>query len=142
MNIKKKKILNIIFGSFHDFINKVLYNFYQSFEEHKSLEVFFRYYSNYLFLTLQPEFTINKTAYAKMILSAYSLEQNDAHKNLYCIINDDLGSSIPEKVDRFLDLIKLIGGLIKNKSLKSFNGKVYRANFLKEESIKLKLAKQ
>ena len=45
-------------------------------------------------------------------------------------------SSIPEKVDRFLDLVKLIGGLIKNKSLKSFNGKIYRASFLKEELIK------
>ena len=126
---------NIIFSSFHDFINNVLYNFYQSYEEHKSLETFFKYYSNYLFLTLQPEFIINMTAYAKMILYAYSLEQKDAHKNLYCIINDDLRSTIPEKVDRFLDLVKLIGGLIKIKSLKSFNGKVYRANFLKEELI-------
>ena len=64
--------LKIIFGSFHDFIDKVLYNFYQSYEEHKSLETFFKYYSNYLFLTLLPEFIINMTAYAKMILYAYS----------------------------------------------------------------------
>ena len=127
--------LNIIFGSFHDFIDKVLFNFYQSYEEHKSLETFFKYYSKYLCLNLQPQLIINMTAYAKMILYAYSLEQNDANKNLYCIINDDLRSKIPQKVDRFLDLVKLIGGLIKNKSLKSFNGKLYRASFLKKELI-------
>ena len=127
--------MNIIFGSFHDFIDKVLFNFYQSYEEHKSLETFFKYYSKYLCLNLQPQLIINMTAYAKMILYAYSLEQNDANKNLYCIINDDLRSKIPQKVDRFLDLVKLIGGLIKNKSLKSFNGKLYRASFLKKELI-------
>ena len=138
LNIKKKKKnfkLTLIFCSFHDFIDKVLYNFYQSYKEHNSLEIFFKYYSNYLFLTLQPQFIINMTAYAKIILYAYSLEQNDPDKNLYSILNDDLRSSIPEKVDRFLDLIKLIGGLIKIKNLKSFNGKIYRASFLKDELI-------
>ena len=39
---KNKFTLNIIFGSFHDFIDKVLYNFYQSYEEHNSLEIFFK----------------------------------------------------------------------------------------------------
>jgi len=127
--------MNIIFGSFHDFIDKVLLSFYQSYEEHNSLEIFFKYYSKYLCLSLQPQLIINMTAYAKMILYAYSLEQNDANKNLYCIINDDLRSKIPQKVDRFLDLVKLIGGLIKIKNLKSFNGKLYRASFLKKELI-------
>ena len=132
-NIKFK--FNLIFCSFHNFIDKVLGNFYQSYKEHNSLEIFFKYYSNYLFLTLQPQLIINMTAYVKMIIYAYSLELNDANKNLYCILNDDLRSSIPEKVDRFLDLIKLIGGLIKTKNLKSFNGKLYRASFLKDELI-------
>ena len=53
-----------------------------------------------------------------MIFYAYSLEQNDPHKNLYYILNDDLRASILEKVDRFLKLIKLIGDLIKIKNLK------------------------
>ena len=75
------------------------------------------------------------TAYTKMILYAYSLEQKEANKNLYRIINDDLRSSIPEKVNRFLDLERLISGLINIKNLKSFNGKVYRASFLKEDLI-------
>ena len=75
------------------------------------------------------------TAYAKMFLYAYTLEEGDPHKNLYCIINNDLRSSIPENVNRHFDLIKLIGGLVKNKSLKSFNDTVYRATFLKDELI-------
>ena len=86
MNFK----LTIIFNSFHDFIDKVLYNFYQSYKQHNSVKIFFKYYSNYLFLTLQPQLIINMTSYAKMILYAYSLEQNDPHKNLYSMLNDDL----------------------------------------------------
>ena len=88
-----------------------------------------------MFLTLQPQLIINMTAYVKMILYTYSLEQNDPHKNLYSILNDDLSSSVPEKVDRFLNLIKLICGMIKIKNLKSFNGRIYRVSFLKDELI-------
>ncbi len=135
---KEKKMnfkLTISFSSFHDFIDKVLYNFYQSYKKHNSLEIFFKYFSNYLFLTLQPQLIINMTSYAKMILYAYSLEQNDPHKNLYSILNDDLSSSVPEKVDRFLNLIKFICGMIKIKNLKSFNGRIYRPSFLKDELI-------
>ena len=76
------------------------------------------------------------TAYAKMILHAYTLEEEDPHKNLYSIINDDLPSSIPKKVNRHIDLIKLISGLIKIKSLKCFSGIVYRASSFKDELIK------
>ena len=127
--------LKINISYFHDFIDLILGNIIQSYKENNALEIFFKYYSNYFFLTLQPEFIINMTAYAKMFLYAYTLDEGDPNKNLYCIINNDLRSSIPEKVNRHFDLIKLIGGLIINKSLKSYNNIVYRATFLKDELI-------
>ena len=71
-----------------------------------------------------------------MLLYAYTLEEGDPHKNLYCILNDDLRSSAPEKINRYLELIKVIGGLIKTKKIKSFTGNVYRASFLKDGLIK------
>ena len=76
------------------------------------------------------------TAFAKMFLYAYTLDEQDPNKNLYCIVNDDLRSSQPEKVNRYIELIKVIGGLIKLKRIKSYTGYVYRASFLKEELIK------
>ena len=121
--------------SFHDFVKQVFVNIMNSYKEHNSLEIFFKYYSNYFFLTLQPEFIVNMTAYAKMFLYAYTLEERDPHKNLYCIINKDLRSSDPKKNSNYLDLVKLIGGLVKTKRLKCFTGKVYRATFLKDELV-------
>ena len=79
---------------------------------------------------------MNLTSFVKMFLYAYTLEEGDPHKNLYCILNDDLRSSAPEKINRYLELIKVIGGLIKTKKIKSFTGNVYRASFLKDGLIK------
>ena len=75
------------------------------------------------------------TAYAKMFLYAYTLEEKDPKKNLYCLINNDLRSSDHTKINRHFNLIKLIGGLVLSKRLKSFEGNVYRAAFLKDELI-------
>ena len=71
-----------------------------------------------------------------MFLYAHILEEEDPHKNLYCIIKNDLRSSNPKKINKHLNLVKLIGGLVKIKRLKCFTGKVYRAAFLKDELIK------
>ena len=122
-------------GSFRDFTKHLIGNLIHAYQEHNSLEIFFKYYSNYLFINLQPEFMVNMTAFVKMFLYAYSLEEKDPNKNFYCIVNDDLRSSKPEKIYRYLELIKVIGALIKTNKLKSYNGNVYRASFLKEELI-------
>ena len=123
-------------NTFQDFIRHILGNIINAYKDHNTLEIFFRYYSNYFFLTLQPEFVVNMTAFAKMFLYAYTLEEGNPNENLYCVVNDDLRSNNPEKVNRFAQLIKVIGALIKYKELKSYNGIVYRASFLKEELIK------
>ena len=129
-------ILQINFNSYHDFVSQVLRGIIQSYKEHNSLEIFFKYYANYFCMTLQPELIVNMTAYAKMFLYAYTLEEKDPHKNLYCILNDDLRSSNPSKINRHFNIIKLISGLIRIKELKSYTGKVYRATYFKDELIK------
>lgn len=121
--------------SFHDFINETFINIMESYKDNNSLEIFFKHYAQYFFLILQPEFIVNMTAYAKMFLHAYTLEEKDPKKNLYCIINNDLRSSDHSKINRHFNIIKLIGGLVLTKRLKSFEGNVYRAAFLKEDLI-------
>ena len=104
--------------SFQDFIRHILGNIINSYKDHNTLEIFFKYYSNYFFLTLQPEFVVNMTTFAKMFLYAYTLEEGNPNENLYCVVNDDLRSNKPEKVNRFVELIKVIGALVKYKELK------------------------
>ena len=136
--LKKDSInfnFSLISANFQDFIRHIIGNFIKAYKDHNSLEIFFKYYSNYFFLTLQPEFVVNMTAFVKMFLYAYTLEEGNKDQNLYCIVNDDLRSCIPDKVNRYIELIKVIGGLIKTQKLKSYNGYVYRASFLKEELI-------
>ena len=123
-------------GSFYNFVMKIFNNIFESYMEHDSLKVFLEYYSNYFFLALQPEFIVNMTAYAKMFLYAYTLDEGNPNKNFYCILNDDLRSSNPKKINRHIDIIRLIGGLIQAQKLKFYNGYVYRASFLKDELIK------
>ena len=123
-------------GCFQNFISHTLRSFINAYKDHNSLEIFFKYYSNYFFLTLQPEFVTNLTAFVKMFLYAYTLDEGDPNKSLYSILNDDLRSSEPEKIDRYIELIKVIGGLIKTKKIKSFEGNLYRASFLKDELVK------
>ena len=134
-NEKSPHKLIINKSSFHDFINETFINIMESYKENNTLEIFFKHYAQYFFLILQPEFIVNMTAYAKMFLHAYTLEEKDPKKNLYCLINNDLRSSDHSKINRHFNLIKLIGGLVLTKRLKSFEGNVYRAAFLKDELI-------
>ena len=99
---------SIIAGCFHNYISHVIGHFIESYKENNALEIFFKYYSNYFFLTLQPEFIVNMTAYATMFLYAYTLEEGDPKKNLYCILNNDLRSSDGAKINRHHELIKKI----------------------------------
>ena len=85
----------MISASFQDFIRHIIGHLINAYKDHNALDTFFRYYSNYFFLTLQPELVVNMTAFAKMFLYAYTLEEGDPNKNLYCIVNDDLRSCQP-----------------------------------------------
>ena len=128
--------VSLVSANFQDFIRHIIGHLIDAYTDHNSLEIFYKYYSNYFFLSLQPEFVVNMTAFVKMFLYAYTLEEGDPNKNLYCIVNDDLRSCVPEKVNRYIELIKVIGALVKMKEIKSYNGMVYRASFLKDELIK------
>ena len=71
---------SIIPGCFQNFISHILLSFISAYKEHNSLEIFFKYYSNCFFLTLQPEFVTNLKAFAKMFLYAYTLDEGDPNK--------------------------------------------------------------
>ena len=44
--------LNIIAGCFHNYISHIIGHFIESYKERNALDIFFKYYSNYFFLTL------------------------------------------------------------------------------------------
>ena len=68
----------------------------------------------------------------------YCREEKEHEKSFYRIINEDLRTKDPAKIDRLILLLGLIYKLIENKELASFKGKVYRATKL-DENLILKL---
>ena len=65
----------------------------------------------------------------------YCREEIEREKSFYRIINDDLRTKDPNKIDRIIVLLGLINKLIENNELASFKGKVYRATKLDENLI-------
>ena len=73
--------------------------------------------------------------YIKMILYLYCREEKEHEKSFYRMINDDLRTKDPNKIDRIIVLLGLINKLIDNNELANFKGKVYRATKLDENLI-------
>ena len=69
-----------------------------------------------------------------MFLYAYTLEENNG-KSLYSIMNNDFRSGNPDKISRYLMIIKSIYDLLKLDGLKSYSGDIYRATYFKKELI-------
>ena len=68
----------------------------------------------------------------------YCREELESNKSFYRMINDDLRTKDPSKIDRFIVLLGLIYKSIEDKELASYQGQVYRATKL-DENLILKL---
>ena len=135
-----KIVKNKTIYSFHDeiiysSISKDIYNIYK---EHKALDLFFGQNIKYFGFTLEPETRFLDICFIKRVLYMYCREEIESEKSFYRMINDDLRTKDPSKIDRFIVLLGLIYKLIDNKELASFQGKVYRATKL-DENLILKL---
>ena len=78
-------IMNIQICNFYNFVKQIFGNIMEAYEEKNCLEFFMKYYANYFFLTLQPQFWVNMAAYVKMILYAYTLEEGDPKKKIFTV---------------------------------------------------------
>ena len=113
-------------------ISRDLYNVYK---EHKALDLFFKQNIKFTNFHLQPEMQTLDICFIKRILYLYCREEKEHQKSFYRMINGDLISKDPKKIDRFIILLGFIYRAIENKELASYNGKVYRATKLDENFI-------
>ena len=131
--IKNKTLLNWIDG-----INPFLIdiNIYEIYKEHNALDLFFNQIIKHFRFCLKKDYIeILDVCYIKMILYLYCREEKEHEKSFYRMINDDLRTKDPNKIDRIIVLLGLINKLIENNELASFKGKVYRATKLDENLI-------
>ena len=133
--VKNKTILN--FDDEVDY-SSISDDIYEIYKEHKALDLFFMQNIKYFGFVLEPEFTSMDICFIKRILYMYCREENEHEKSFYRMINDDLRTRDPSKIDRFIILLGLIFKSIENKELASYKGKVYRATKL-DENLILKL---
>ena len=59
--------------------------------------------------------------------------------SLYYIINKELRSGEPSKINKYLELISLINYAIETKAIKSYKGQLYRATIINDDIINNKL---
>jgi hypothetical protein len=117
-----------------DYISDFSKNIYYIYKEHNALDLFFS--QNYFGWILYPElFNSFKTYLVKRFIYMYCREENPSEKILYRIINDDLRSRDPYKIYRYIGILALINKSIEDKSLKNYNGYIYRATILDENLI-------
>ena len=131
--IKNKTLINWIYG-----INPFLIdiNIYEIYKEHNALDLFFNQIIKHFRFCLKKDYMeILDVCYIKMILYLYCREEKEHEKSFYRMINDDLRTKDPNKIDRLIILLGLINKLIDNNELASFKGKVYRATKLDENLI-------
>ena len=131
--IKNKTLINWISG-----INPFLIdiNIYEIYKEHNALDLFFNQIIKHFRFCLKKDYIeILDVCYIKMILYLYCREEKEHEKSFYRMINDDLRTKDPNKIDRIIVLLGLINKLIENNELASFKGKVYRATKLDENLI-------
>ena len=131
--VKNKTLLNWIYG-----INPFLIdiNIYEIYKEHNALDLFFNQIIKHFRFCLKKDYIeILDVCYIKMILYLYCREEKEHEKSFYRMINDDLRTKDPNKIDRIIVLLGLINKLIENNELASFKGKVYRATKLDENLI-------
>ena len=135
--VENKTILYIEeFGSlFYSLISDDIYNIYK---DHNALDLFLNQIIKYFRFCLKDEMISLDICLIKRILYLYCREEKEHEKSFYRMINDDLRTKEPSKVDRLIYLLSIINRFIEKKELASFNGKVYRATKL-DENLILKL---
>ena len=116
-------------------LEKFTRDMYKIYKENNCLDLFLNYYGNYFGVEHLIESQCSLVASVKMFLYAYTLEENNG-KSLYSIMNNDFRSGNPNKICRYLIILKSIHDLLKLNCLKSYNGDVfYRYSFRKNISI-------
>ena len=119
----------------NSFISQDIYKIYK---EHNALNLFFIQNIKYFGFEIEVEMSYLDICFIKRILYIYCREEFDQKECFYRMINEDLRTKDPKKIDRLIVLLGLLYNLIGNKELASYKGTVYRATKL-DENLILKL---
>ena len=134
--IKKSSVFRVL--DFIDFLFDFTKYIYIIYKEHNALDLFYGQNCLYLGWNMYPDLISSNISFVKRFLYMYCREEKEKEKSLYRIVNDDLRTRDPYKIFRYINLLSLISILIESRSLKNFEGKVYRATKL-DENLILKL---
>ena len=132
-NFENLYILNIgnKWSSFKPILN--LFNLYKIYN---NLELYIKYYCNYLGDTLYIESLNCEEIFLKSFIYAYTLDEGSKDKSFYAMLNDILRSGNHKIINQFLDIFAKLLELIKNEGFISYKGKVYRATFFNNDLLK------
>ena len=113
-------------------------NLLKLFRENKIESLFFDKYCSYFDFQISPDLKLNMTLdiILKQICYAYSLEEE---KSFYYIMNRDLRSGNPSKIQKFIKLIFAFNSAVKNKLLKSYEGELFRGTRISNDFIDKKI---
>ena len=110
---------------------------FQLYKEYNNLELYVKYYCNYLGCTLYPETLLcGELLFLKSFIYAYTLDEGSKDKSFYAMLNDTLKSSDYKKINKIIEIFAKLLQLIKSGGLLSYKGKVYRAAYFGEDLLK------
>ena len=114
--------------------DKFIREMYKVYKENNCLNLYIKYYANYLGADYLIERNRSMVSFVKMFLYAYTLEEKDG-KSFYSLMNNDFRSGNANKISRYLTILRSVYDLIQIKCLMSYSGDVYRATYFKQELI-------
>ena len=110
LNIFNKVVSITFLGGFnHD---KFIREMYKVYKENNCLNLYIKYYANYLGADYLIERNRSMVSFVKMFLYAYTLEEKDG-KSFYLLMNNDFRSGNANKISRYLTILRSIYDLIK-----------------------------
>ena len=124
-------------------IDKIVRNIYKLYKEKNNIELYLKYYCNYLGVNLYPETNYPSEVLLKFFIYAYTLDERNKDKSFYSMLNDTLRSGDYEKIKKFMEIFVKLRKLIQSNAIMSYKGNVYRASYFKDNLLKeIKVGKQ
>ena len=120
-------------------VSAISFNLFKLYKENKIESLFFQRYCPYFNFNILPEINCSNTidVILKQICYAYSLDEDK--KSFYYLMNKDLRSGDPSKVEKYLNLISVFNIALEEKIIKSYEGELFRATSLDKDFIENKI---
>lgn len=120
-------------------IDKLKVNMYKIYKENNIESLFFEKYCKYFFFKIIPEDCyFSRNVVVKQFCYAYTLDEGK-NKSFYYIMNRDLRSGNPSKIEKYIQIISILNEAIENNYVKSFEGELFRGTGMPIDFIENKI---